>query len=313
MVSTDQPDSANDRPLVSIGLPVYNGEKYLESALQSLLNQTYSNLELIICDNASTDSTRDICLKYAQSDPRIKYFRNDKNIGGANNHNLCFSLAKGKYFRWAAHDDVVTPDLIEDCVEFLERNPHIVLCCTDCLEIDELSGEKNIYHCANGSSPDVFERFVQLVAEHYCYEIYGLMRRETVQKIGLIRNYPDADRAFLVQLGFLGEFHSIPKPLFLKRHHPEMSIKAFPDFYGRFAWFGDEHKNRLAPPHLIQLVHLLEIITYSAIPISVKLKCYRHMMTWWIVYHRTSLVYEIARFWRRLIGRDKPPRIAVGK
>jgi len=304
VISASKVCSVTNRPLVSIGLPVYNGEKYLDAALRSLLNQTYSNLELIICDNASTDATQEISLKYAVSDPRIRYYRNETNIGGANNHNLSFEYAEGKYFRWAAHDDLVAPDLIEKCVEFLEQNPDIVLCCTDCRLIDEVSIAQEVYYCVSGSSPDVFKRFVQLAGHHYCYEASGLMRRDAVEQTGLFRNYPDADRTFLVHLGLLGEFHRIAEPLFQKRRHPGMSTRVYPDEYDRYAWFGERYKYRLTPPRLVQLFHLLEIITRSPVPISIKLKCYAYMGKW-LVHRRGSFAHEIPRFWRRLIGRDK--------
>jgi glycosyltransferase involved in cell wall biosynthesis len=107
----------NSIPPVSIGLPVYNGENYLKAALNSLLSQSYGNFELIIGDNASTDETKYICESYAKQDPRIRYFRHKTNIGAAANYNYLFELAQGDYFKWAAHDDVCSPDYLKSCVE----------------------------------------------------------------------------------------------------------------------------------------------------------------------------------------------------
>ena len=90
----------NNRSRVSIGLPVYNGEKYLEQALISILSQTYTDFELIISDNASTDRTQAICREYAAKDPRIRYYCNEENLGAAPNHNRVFELASGEYFKW---------------------------------------------------------------------------------------------------------------------------------------------------------------------------------------------------------------------
>jgi glycosyltransferase involved in cell wall biosynthesis len=298
---TFRPGPQEDRPLASIGLPVYNGEKYLDGALRSLLSQTYSNLELIICDNASTDSTREICLRFARSDSRIRYFRNDTNIGGNNNFNLTFKYAQGKYFLGAAHDDLIAADLIAKCVEVLERNPHVVVCCTDCLLIDELSIPQEVYHCVAGSSPAVFDRFVQLAGHHYCYEASGLMRRDAIERTGLLRNYSDSDRTFLVHLGLLGEFRRIAEPLYWKRRHAEMSTRMYPDEYERYVWFGEKYRDKLTPPHLLQLVHLLEAITYSPIPVSTKLRCYGHMGRW-LIDRRGAFKHEMRTFWRRLIG-----------
>ena len=95
---------------VSIGMPVFNGEKYLRESIESILDQTYQNFELIISDNASTDRTQEICLEYARKDNRISYYRNDKNLGGPRNYNRVFELSSAEYFKWAAYDDVLAPE-----------------------------------------------------------------------------------------------------------------------------------------------------------------------------------------------------------
>ena len=108
-----------EQPLVSIGLPVFNGEDFLENALDSILNQTYKNIEVIVCDNASTDRTSSIISAYHKNDDRIKYHRQEINIGAAGNYNRTFELSIGKYFKWAAHDDVMHENYIEQCVHCL--------------------------------------------------------------------------------------------------------------------------------------------------------------------------------------------------
>src|ERR1700737_2789384 len=92
-------------PRVSIGLPVYNGERYLRFAIDSLLEQDYINFELIISDNASTDATQAICQEFADKDPRVRYYRNQTNLGASGNYDRVFELARGDLFKWAAHDD----------------------------------------------------------------------------------------------------------------------------------------------------------------------------------------------------------------
>ena len=123
--------------MISIGLPVYNGDKYLTRAIESILMQTHQNLELIISDNASNDETRDICEHYKNIDRRVRYKRNNANIGAAKNFNNTFALANGKYFRWMAHDDVCAPSYLEECVNVLEKDHSVVLCHTDIKFIDE--------------------------------------------------------------------------------------------------------------------------------------------------------------------------------
>src|ERR671915_430558 len=97
------------KPLVSIGLPVYNGANYLRKAVETILEQSYESLELIISDNASTDDTADICRDLSARDARIRVSRNAQNVGAARNYNIVFNAARGKYFKWAAHDDVLAP------------------------------------------------------------------------------------------------------------------------------------------------------------------------------------------------------------
>ena len=121
---------------VSIGLPVYNGEDFLEEALDSLLGQTYGDFELIISDNASTDRTQEICERYASSDPRIRYRRNAENIGPIENSNLTFQIARTEYFRFAAHDDRCAPTMLERLVEEMDRHPEVVNCYSASVLID---------------------------------------------------------------------------------------------------------------------------------------------------------------------------------
>jgi len=116
------------RPKVSIGLPVYNGENYLRNALESILDQTFRDFEVIISDNASTDRTGEICREYAAKDPRIRYCRNDRNLGAAGNFNRAFELSSGEYFKWAAHDDVIERDFLSSCVSVLDEDPSVVAC-----------------------------------------------------------------------------------------------------------------------------------------------------------------------------------------
>src|SRR5882762_1549884 len=114
-------------PRISIGLPVYNGENFITDALESILGQTYTDFELIISDNASTDRTEALCKSYAARDPRIRYWRNAENLGAARNFNRVFELSSGEYFKWTAHDDVLAPDYLEKCIEASDRDPSVVL------------------------------------------------------------------------------------------------------------------------------------------------------------------------------------------
>src|SRR6266852_7405967 len=124
-------------PLVSVGLYVYNGERFLEEALDSILNQTFTDFELIISDNASTDRTGEIAEAHAERDDRIRYYRSEKNMGAGWNIRRVYELAAGKYFKQAAADDLLEPDFLRRCVDILESDPDCVVVYARTKEIDE--------------------------------------------------------------------------------------------------------------------------------------------------------------------------------
>jgi glycosyltransferase involved in cell wall biosynthesis len=120
-----QPSKTHE-PIVSIGMPVYNAEKFIKEAVDSLLAQTFKDFELIISDNASTDGTEVICREYAEKDPRIRYVRQLENHGAIANFNFVLGEAQGKYFMWAAHDDHWMPEFISASLHVLENDGQAV-------------------------------------------------------------------------------------------------------------------------------------------------------------------------------------------
>ena len=131
-------------PLVSIGMPVYNGEEYLEAAVASALAQDYPNLEVLIVDNASDDGTAEIARRFAEQDPRVRYHRNESNIGFLPNFRRALEMAQGRYFTWLAHDDELTdPAYLSATTAYLEQNPEAVCCHTALYLLDnELEGSR---------------------------------------------------------------------------------------------------------------------------------------------------------------------------
>jgi glycosyltransferase involved in cell wall biosynthesis len=286
---------SNSTPKVSIGLAVYNGERYIEQTIQSILSQTFRDFELVISDNASTDQTGAICQKFSEQDSRIRYSRNESNIGGANNENLTFTLARGMYFRWAAHDDICAPQLLEKLVEVLENDPSIILVHSRIMKIDENGRPLGVLDQNKATADTPSARFCDLTGlDHDCEATYGLIRSEIMAQTGLERNYTDSDRSFLAHLSLFGKFHQVPEVLFYKRIHPDMSTKVFQDWRGRMAWFGANQKNQIVLPHWMQFFHYLEMITYSPIPLMDKLYCYKHMVGWIFLYRRwRSMIKDV--------------------
>ncbi len=122
---------------VSLGVPVYEAERFLEETMDSLLAQTLADFEIVISDNASTDPTEEICRPYADADPRVRYVRHEDNRGASWNHTFLALEARAPYFKWAAADDVCEPTYLERCVEVLENDASAVLCQPKTIEIDE--------------------------------------------------------------------------------------------------------------------------------------------------------------------------------
>lgn len=238
----------SNAPCVSIGMPVYNGEEYLGEAIESLLTQTFSDFELIISDNASTDRTADICRAYAARDPRVRYVRNGTNLGAARNYNQVVELARGKYFKWASHDDVCAPQLLERCVAVLEREPAVVLCYARTQFIDE-EGQVIEKHedrfDLRSSSPH--ERFAGVFeAPGWCNPIFGVVRTDVLRQTALIGGYYSSDRVLLAELALRGRFYEVPEYLFSRRIHDDMSMRSNPSRVQLAAWFDPNRRKSLA-------------------------------------------------------------------
>lgn len=215
------------KPLVSVGVPVYNAECYLRLALDSLLAQDYENFELLISDNASTDKTEEICREYSARDSRIRYFRNETNIGGPKNFGRLLELSSGKYFMWSAHDDLRAPTYLSECVSALESNPSAVCCFTSVVFIDE--DGKTVEPGYEQGHPrfgllehNRRKRVRYLLAHAGWYSFYSLMRTEALRKCGPLQNLLGLDLALLFELSLMGPMIKIPKALFFYRVFPNL-------------------------------------------------------------------------------------------
>lgn len=203
------------RPLVSIGVPVYNGELYLARALDSFLAQDFQDFEIIISDNASTDSTAKICTTYLERDERIHFYKNDKNIGLVGNFNRTFELSKGKYFKWAAHDDWHAPESLRVTVALLEENPSAVSCSTGVAIVDEHAQQFDQWlPTVDLASPPPHLRFHRLIwTLGEPHSLFGLMRSSALRQTALMQSYLGSDRILLAHMGLLGPIVHTPKLL----------------------------------------------------------------------------------------------------
>jgi glycosyltransferase involved in cell wall biosynthesis len=274
------------KPRISIGLPVYNGEKYVGQALDSILAQTYADFEVIISDNASTDRTRQICQAYAAKDGRIRYYRSEHNLGAAPNFNRVFELSSGAYFKWAAHDDVIAPEFLSKCIEVLDQNPAVVLCFPKSRIIDENGQSLGVHEFkAEATSPKPHIRFRNLALNpDTAFQVFGLMRANVAGKTALIGNYPASDLVFLAELALYGQFYEIPEPLFCPRYHPEQSTKR--DLRverDRVVWFDTSLKDKILLPKWLYLFGYLEAIGKAPVGRYERMYCYAQMIRWTLI------------------------------
>ncbi len=299
------PRSAPSR--VSVGLPVYNAERFLEEALASLLGQTYREFELVIVDNGSLDRTEEICRAHADRDERIRYFRSEQNRGASWSFNSVFRLSAGEYFKWAAHDDLCAPAFLDRCVPALDSAPAAVLVFPKCRLTDALGTTLRDHEDdldARESRPH--ERLRHVVrALGYANPVYGLIRADALRQTRLLGAYPSADYVLLAELALLGEFHEVPERLFLRRIHDEMSRATHPTAAEAAAWFDPAQDRRhSAEAWRLCLEHLVAI---ARAPLSraEKVRCYA---TFADVGGRRYWDHLARELWALLAGRSGPAR-----
>ena len=236
-------------PTVSIGLPVYNAERYLRESLDSLLAQTFCDFEVVVCDNASDDATAAIAEDYARRDPRVRVYRTDRNHGLAWNWNRAFALASGRYFKWAAADDVHLPHYLERTVAVLLVDPDAVLVHSRTVNVDENGTQgPEVIKDLRTDGRDVAARFHELTRKGWpCVDVYGLVRTEVLARTGLHGPYPRSDRALLAELGLHGRLVQVPEVLFHRREFAGRVSRSH-DLISRYAVFTGRPAPRRAWP-----------------------------------------------------------------
>ena len=277
-------------PRVTIGLPVYNGQNYLAETMESLLAQTYTDFELVISDNASTDRTETICREYAVRDERIRYYRQEENVGASANYNRVFELARGVYFKWAAHDDLLAPTYLERCVAVLDSDPDVVLAYTQAKAIDDQGQVVKVYpgkHHFSAAAPR--ERFYEFVLDpHPVVAVFGLMRRDVLGRTRLIGKYAGSDRPLLSELSLLGKFYEVPEHLFFYRFHEEQSWGGNKSPQAQQAWYDPRRADKITFPQWRLLREHVRSIERSPVGLADRASCYLYM-GYWMVKNRRRL------------------------
>ena len=209
-------------PRLSIGMPVYNGARFLDRSIASVLEQDFTDFELIISDNGSDDATPEICRAHADRDSRIRYHRSDVNRGAAWNFQRVLELATGEYFKWAAHDDWYANDFLSRCIAVLDADPGAVLCCSPMVVLDDDDREIRVHRdeLDGATSTSPVRRFHAMLwsVQDPTNLAFGVYRAAALKPIGY-RNIPEPDRTLLGELILRGGFRQVDEPLYF-RHAP---------------------------------------------------------------------------------------------
>ena len=279
-------------PRVSIGLPVYNGERYVGEAVQSLLDQTFGDFELVIVDNASTDGTGDVCRALAAKDRRVRYHRNERNIGGAPNFARAFELANAApYFKWAAHDDRHLPEYLAECVAVLDAHPEFILCTSDTEIIDgdgrvvtdpdqellDSARGVDLVHVADDRPSARFRNLI--LSEHQCLDTFAVTRRSELAATAHSGPYVGSDRVAVAEIALRGKFGRVPRVLFQNRDFSGRSMRAT-KLRDRAGFFDPKREGAIVLPYWRYLLEYHRAILRQPLPTSERIACWKALGEW---------------------------------
>jgi hypothetical protein len=281
-------------PTVSVGLPVYNGARYLAEAVDSLLAQTLGDFEIVISDNASTDETERICRAYAARDPRIRYVRSETNRGLLWNFRRVLELARGPYFKWMAHDDKCAPEFLRRCVHELDVDQGLVLCAPTTVDVDDHGNVMRAYAWpARTDSPDVLERFHDIIRDRRADPFFGVMRTAVVRELDLSRPCLAFDKVVLAELALRGRLRVLGDPLHLHREHAGRSMRVHGHRAApRLASFDPARANRVPLPLLWQALETYKGLRRAPLPAATQRRC-ALMIPVWVASRPVRLAAEL--------------------
>ena len=213
-------------PRVSIGIPVYNGEKYLAEAIDSALSQTYADFEVVISDNASTDATPEICRSFSEKDDRVRYVRNSENLGASPNYRRVFELARGEYFCWMPADEAMLPRYLEKLVAVLDTESDVILAFPH-YRIRSDSDEPRPHPASRDNDlrhPTARERIHKMFHQRIVgpnWPIFGLYRKSVLAQTHLLRPVIGADDYVTLEMALKGKLGQVPEELYVLRTHAD--------------------------------------------------------------------------------------------
>jgi glycosyltransferase involved in cell wall biosynthesis len=295
-------------PRVSIGMPVYNGERYLCRAVDSVLAQTFTDFELIISDNASTDATGELCRAYAARDARVRYIRHAVNRGAAWNVNHVVTLSRARYFKWAHADDMHAPGHLECCIAALDRAPEsVVAACTQSVIIDADDRQTELYQDGMDLRQPRSSDRLRLAIRNagWCNVVFGVLRTDVLRACRPIGAYPLADYVLLNELALRGQVWEAPERLFFRRAHPQNSVRPGRPLAETAVWLDPRNRGRIVLPCWQVLRDTLRAISAVGLPGSEVLRCRMVLLREWLPRRWPDLKGELRCAARTWLGRSR--------
>lgn len=290
-------------PKVSVAIPVYNGAQWIRPTIESILNQTFENFELVITDNQSTDNTVEICRDFLQQDKRIVLHVNETNIGAALNFNRAFELSGADYFKWASSNDIIAPTFLERCVDVLDTESDIVVAAPKTQIINE--NDEVVKRCNEDMhlcEDDPFDRFTSFFNRVRLNDlVQALMRSDVLRKTTLHAVYPGSDTILMAEMAARGKVHQVQEFLLSRRIARSSTTNLMTQ--EEIATFYSPDKTHIPYLHLNKVAALFGIATRLDIPFRIRTKFYRHCMRH-LVLQRREIGQDIAYFFKQL--RRKP-------
>lgn len=288
---------------VIVGLPVYNGQKYLGAAIESHLSQSFGDFDLVISDNGSTDATPEICADYASKDKRIKYLRSPENRGILWNHRRVFDAIESpnQYFRWAGADDIMESGLLQVMVTVLNTRPEVEAVVPNTKNIDD-RGEiiGSMARVLDLQSSDVFERAHDALVARYQHVIaYGLLRASTLRLMRTRPDYPGWDAVFVWELALRGQMVQSAGPVLLRRFHAG-SISRVKTIKEMRKWVEPNSRAGMSFPHWTWAYERMRALI--ACPLSTRDRWrIAKFLARYTLWQRASLVRDVTQATRRTL------------
>lgn len=269
-------------PKVSVGLPVHNGESYLEGCLRCLLGQSFADFEVVVSDNGSTDRTEAICREFAGRDGRVRVLREERNRGSSWNFNRVLEESRGTYFKWAAYDDLISAGFVEACVRVLDEDAGCVLSHGAATLIDAEGAEREEYpERMRLDAPRPSRRLREFLHKvGLTNAIYGLIRMEALRRTRGYGSYVNADQVMLAELALHGTFREAPGARFYRRLHAQASGPSNPGWTQLAAWYDPGRAGMRVFPNWRHFAEYLAAIGRAPVGWLEKARCLRELLAW---------------------------------